>query len=429
MGDLSCVPRPTLRLGIVRLSGVKPRLLFLCQNLPYPPDGGALIRSFHTLRLLSEAFDVTALCFYRASTRSTPETVAESVGGLTDHAAVSAFRIPQEHRRWRLIYDHLRSLLTGRVYTRFAYSSSAFRGELRRVLADQAFQIAHLDSLDLATYLDDVGQIPVVVSHHNAESQLLSRRAELESGLKAWYVGRQARLMAREERELCARVDLNLVVSPQDGELLSRLAPTGRYLLVTNGVDTSAFTPMLDRSPHGIVFVGGSTWFPNLDGMEYFVRQILPRIRDRRPEVTVTWVGRAPSQIRERFSSSGVTMAGYVDDIRAYVHRAACFIVPLRVGGGTRLKILDAWALGSAVVSTSQGAEGLECRHGDNVLIADGVADFSACVLSVLEDSDLRKGLERAGRKTVVRRYDWKIVGRGMKREYLSLVKNSRSTA
>ncbi|MEO1173880.1 MAG: glycosyltransferase family 4 protein [Myxococcota bacterium] len=215
---------------------------------------------------------------------------------------------------------------------------------------------------------------------------------------------------------------LNVAVSREDVTLFQRFAGEASYLVIPNGVDTESFTPS-GREPTGdMVFVGGYSWFPNADGMEYFTDAILPLIAQAEPQIEVKWIGKAPNDAHARFADRGVELLGYVDDIRPPMHDAKCSIVPLRVGGGTRLKILDAWALGKAVVSTSRGCEGLETRHGENILIADDPQAFADACLRVLNDPELRMTLERAGRKTVEEHYDWNALGERMFERYRSLL-------
>jgi glycosyltransferase involved in cell wall biosynthesis len=379
------------------------------------------IRAYHLLRLLAEEFDVTALCFYRRSTRLASQ-IDHSVERLSEIAHTEAFEIPQEHSRARLVWDHLRSVAARRVYTVYAYESAPFLGRLREIVRARQVDIVHADSLDLSGYLSHLPEVPVVVDHHNVESALLRRRATTEPALRRRYLELQADLMEREERRWCGKVDLNLTCSPQDrGELL-RLVPDARVTVVPNGVDTTSFDPGRgERS--GICFVGGHTWFPNKDGMEYFAESILPLVRERRPDVRVRWIGRAPAEVMERYRDRyGIELTGYVDDIRPYVQGAACFIVPLRVGGGTRLKILDAWAMGKAVVSTSAGAEGLATEDGRNILVRDTPESFAEAVDLVLEDAELRDRLGAAARRTAEEVYDWRVIGKRMLSEYRTLL-------
>ena len=400
----------------------KPKLLFLCQNLPFPPDGGALIRSYHTMRLLSERYEVTALCFFRKASLADSDAVSRGRQGLTRLArTVEVFPIPQETSGLRLFLDHARSLLGRRAYTRWTYESREFRRRVELLIEENAFDIVHLDSLDLVGYLPALSGQRISVAHHNVESRLLHHRGKAEKGLRGFYLRLQARLTEGEERRWCPRVDLNIAVSDEDRESLEAIAPGSKVIVAPNGVDTQAFQPSDEVPENEIVFVGGYTWFPNRDGMEYFAKEILPSIRKYHPSVPITWVGRAPDDVIHRMSHIGIHMTGYVKDIRPFVARAKCFIVPLRVGGGTRLKILDAWSLGKAIVSTSAGCEGLAVETGSNILVADSTADFAACVSRVLNDDTLRERLERNGRQTVEAHYDWTIVGEIMGHSYRNI--------
>jgi glycosyltransferase involved in cell wall biosynthesis len=399
------------------------KLLFLCQTLPFPADSGVHLRSFNILRLLSRDFEVTAVCFYRSANRATQEQVEASLAGLRPFADVAAFPIPQEQSRARLAFDHLRSLVLRRVYTRYVHDSAAVERHLADLLRGCRFDLVHVDSMDLSGFLPMFEGIPVVCTHHNVESDLLRRRAALEPGLlRRAYVGLQARLARKDELEWCGRVALNVAVSPVDRDLLASLVPGARCTVVPNGVDTREFRP--GQGPQtGVVFVGGYGWLPNRDSMEYFVSEILPLVKVEGAPVAVTWVGRAPEAVREEYADKhGVRLTGYVEDIRPFVQRAACYVVPLRVGGGTRLKILDAWAMGKAVVSTSVGCEGLDARDGENILVRDDPAEFAAAVRRVLEDDVLRARLGEEARRTAEEVYEWEVIGQHMTAEYRALL-------
>lgn len=398
-------------------------MLFLAHLLPYPPDGGASIRTYNIMRLLSREFSITALCFFRQRTRPTAESVSAGVRGLSAFARVEAWPIPQEHSRPRLVWDHVRSLLRRRVYTRFAHESSGFADCVRRAVGDQPVDLVHLDSLDLSVYLEHPWKAPVVCSHHNVESSLLRRRAAGVKGVASrMYLNYQANRMEEEERRWLERCSLNVAVSDADRARFLEIAPRSKFIVVPNGVDTTAFKPEQSEQS-GVVFVGGYNWLPNRDALDHFCSEILPLLRRRRPSLPVEWVGRAPADVRERYARRyGVRLSGYVDDIRSYVGRAACYVVPIRVGGGTRLKILDAWAMGKAVVSTSVGCEGLAARDGENILIRDEPTAFAAAVEQVIEDDSLRRRLGDRARRTVEDGYDWEVIAQPMLRAYRELV-------
>jgi polysaccharide biosynthesis protein PslH len=404
-------------------AGPRPRLLFLSQNLPYPLDVGAKIRTYHILRLLSGCFEVRALCFYRMESGLTQHAVDARVAALRAFGRLDAFPIPQEHSRARLAWDHLRSVLRQRSYTVYSYRSRAFRRALETALDETSFDLVYADSMDLSPYFPMLRGLPLVCSHQDATSVQLRRRGETEANRAlGMYIRHQARLMERLEREWCARVTLNATVSEHDREVLSRLSPRGRFTVVPNGVDTEYFRPE-PGGEHGIVCVGGLAWFPNRDALGFLAERILPLLAAAGEKTEVCWVGQADEAERAQFRQRhGIRVTGTVPDIRPYVRDAACYVVPLRVGGGTRVKILDAWAMGKAVVSTTVGCEGLEAVDGENILIRDDPQEFADAVRRVLGDPELRRRLGTAARRTVERRYGWEVIGERMLAEYLALI-------
>jgi glycosyltransferase involved in cell wall biosynthesis len=401
--------------------GTDRRLLFLCQTLPYPPDGGVWIRTYHVLRLLSQAFDITALCFERAGSSCDRHDWTQAIGpeALGRFAKVEVFTLPQKHSRLRFAWDHLRSVASQRVYTSYLYESPAYRRRVTELVRSGTFDLVHVDSLDLAGYLGVCGSTPVVCVHHDIESTLLRRRAALDPNRwRGAYLQYQGGLMERVERHWCERVALNVTVSDRDRATLKRLAPRARVAVVPNGVDLDGFRA--DRpAASGIAYVGGTSPFPNLDALHYFCESILPHVRASCGDVPVRWIGRAtPAQQRHYRQRFGVDLTGYVDDVRSAMAEAACHIVPLRTGGGTRLKILGSWAMGKPVVSTSIGCEGLAATDGDNILIRDDPREFADAVGRVLHDADLRHRLGACGRATAERLYGWDAIGRAMIETY-----------
>lgn len=406
----------------------RPRLLFLGQALPYPPDGGVSIRMYHTLRILAGTFEVTALLFYRRTIRD-PSAVSSARKALSALASVQAFPIPQEESRIRWFWDHLRSVASNSAYTRYVYASQAFGTALDRALSATRFDVAHMDSLDLVAYLPRIGGIPVFCSHHNVESSLLRRRAVSLKPLGRQYLRHQAALIEREEREWLGRVDVNIAVSEADASALRALAPGARVEVLPNGVDTEYFAPHDGPGGGGIVSVGGTSWHPNLDGLEFLTADILPRIRKSRPDTDAVWVGRATASQRKAYARRGIELTGYVEDVRPFLRAAACFVAPLRFGGGTKLKILDAWAMGKAIVATPAACEGLEARDGENILIRSDPGAFSEAVVRVLEDDPLRRKLEQNARRTAEGTYSWRTIGQEMTRLYREFVNRTAGAA
>ena len=403
----------------------RPKLLFLCQTLPYPLDGGCWIRTYHVLRLLSEAFDVTALYFERMglSAREDAAQLEKNLGELARFGEAKAFPVPQTRSRARLVWDHLRSLLFRKVYTRYVFDSDAFRAELRELLRTRSFDLVHLDSLDLSAYLPMCGDLPVACVHHNVESELLRRRATVQGRAPARaYFRYQADRMEREEQDWIGRIALNVVVSEDDRTMLSRFVPEARFTIVPNGVDVEEFRPAPAQG-NGLAYIGGTNWFPNLDALDYFCESILPHLRAAGVEIPMHWVGSASKEEQRRYADEfGVRLTGYVDDVRPFMRDTLCNIVPLRAGGGTRLKILNSWAMGKAIVSTSVGCEGLEARDGENILIRDDPREFAEAILTLRSDPPLRLRLEQGARKTAKDHYSWDVIGPSMIASYRNLL-------
>lgn len=401
----------------------RPKLLFLCQTLPFPLDGGVWIRSYHVLRLLAGAFDVTALCFERMGPARVGHDVRASLLELRRFGAVESFPVPQASNRVRYLWDHLRSALSGRVYTRYLYRSRAFRRRLEALLRSRSFDLVHLDSLDLSTYLPLCVGTPTVCVHHSVESDLLRRRARFEGGaLAGAYYRFQAALMEKEERFWVPRVALNVTVSEEDREVLKRRHPGAAFAIVPNGVDTSEFRPA-EEVGSGLAFIGGTSWFPNLDALDFFCEEILPHLRAVGAAPRTRWVGGSSEAERHRYRERyGVELTGYVDDVRPRMREALCHIVPLRAGGGTRLKILNSWAMAKPVVSTSLGCEGLEAVDGENILIRDEPKAFADAIVTLERNEALRRRIAIGGRSTVEHSYDWEGIGKRMIARYFELL-------
>jgi glycosyltransferase involved in cell wall biosynthesis len=251
---------------------------------------------------------------------------------------------------------------------------------------------------------------------HNVEAEIWRRHAETAGNpFSRRLLEAQWHRMQRLERRALSRFDLVLAVSDADRRTFERLYPgamrTAAHVVQT-GVDTQYFTPrsVLPRRRH-LVFTGSMDWLPNEDGVLYFVSQILPLIRKAEPEVTLSIVGRAPTPAVSRLArETGVEVTGRVEDVRPHIALAGVFVVPLRIGGGTRLKIFEAMAMGKAIVSTTVGAEGLPVTPGRDIVIADDPPRFAEAVVRLIRDAHRRQELEASAHRLVVERYDWSVV-------------------
>lgn len=405
----------------------RPRVLFLSQCLPYPPHSGVVNRTFNILRQLQVGYDVDLVAFSRVShqpDRAAGEAARDALRNVVAFVAEPT-PIPSEHSAPRKIWDHLRSVVSGRAYTHYQYYSRQFATRLRAVLRTRTPDLVHLDSLDFHRWLPELPQVPITCTHHDIESGLLRLRARrLDQTVRRHYMLLQAARVERLERELCPRLALNVVMSDVDAQRLRALAPGAATVVVPNGTDTEYFRPNGAVSVAGrVAFVGPTHSHPNRDAVEFLLQEIWPKIHAADRSASMRLIGQNSPEDRARYDAEpGVTALGHLADMRPALAAARCCVVPIRIGGGTRLKILDAWAMGKAVVSTAIGCEGLDAVDGENILIRDTPDAIASAVLQILRDAQLRARLERNGRRTATETYTWSVVGQRMRSAYGELL-------
>jgi len=290
----------------------------------------------------------------------------------------------------------------------------AVRARIREHLAE-GIDLCVADFLVAMPNLPTSVGVPVVLFEHNVEHMIWKRLCQVEK--RAWrraLLAVEWRKMRRYEAEACTRAGLTVAVSEADRALLMACAPGADIRAVPTGVDTAYFHPNgAAEAPATLVFTGSMDWYPNEDAILYFLESILPEIRREVPGASLAVVGRDPTErLRAAGAAAGVRVTGTVADVRPYVAEAAVYVVPLRVGGGTRLKIFEALAMGKAVVSTRVGAEGLPIASERHFLQAESPSAFAQAVIGLLKDADRRRALGLAGRRLVEERYSWSQVTR-----------------
>jgi sugar transferase (PEP-CTERM/EpsH1 system associated) len=298
------------------------------------------------------------------------------------------------------------------------YRSTEYRRAVERLLAHGQFDAMVCDFLVPIVNLPQHLPCPAVLFTHNVEAEIWRRHSETtRNPVSHFLLAQQWRRMLRFERDALGRFDLVLGVSDADAQTFERLYPgalDAPLHVVQTGVDTSFFAPQTGgvKRAH-LVFTGSMDWLPNVDAMQYFVREILPLIRSAEPDATLSIVGRSPIPAVKRLAlETGIEITGRVQDVRPHIAEAAVYVVPLRIGGGTRLKIFEAMAMGKAVVSTAIGAEGLPVTAGENIIVADEPESFAKAVINLIRDHQLRQRIETEARRLVVERYDWSAVSR-----------------
>jgi sugar transferase (PEP-CTERM/EpsH1 system associated) len=395
------------------------RILWLKSDLLLPLDKGGKLRTWHLMRHLARRHEITYLAFME------PSQPAADVEGMKEVAARVETITRSEPAKGtpRFYADAAMHLLDPLPYAVGKYRSAEYRRRLASLLAEEPFDLIVCDFLFPAVNLPKRLPCPTVMFTHNVESEIWRRHAETKTGaLGRLLYGAQYRRMLGYEGRMLARFDGVLAVSDADRETFARLYPGAiaqAVHVVPTGVDTEYFAPSTSNhapsaSSHqrsNLIFTGSMDWLPNEDAMLYFCRDVLPAIRAEVPDVTLTIVGRTPTPaVKKLAEERGVTVTGRVDDVRPYMRDAAVYIVPLRIGGGTRLKIFEAMAMGKAVVSTTIGAEGLPVADGEHVVLADGPASFALAVVHLMRDTAHRGRIEAAARALVLARYDWSAV-------------------
>jgi sugar transferase (PEP-CTERM/EpsH1 system associated) len=382
-------------------------ILWLKSDLLLPLDKGGRLRTWHLLRHLARRHEITYVAF------AEPDAPATLIDGMREVAArvVTVPRTQPAKGSWRFYADAAAHLLDPVPYAVAAYRSRAYRRAVENLLSPVDLLVC--DFLVPAVNLSAALPCPSVLFTHNVEADIWRRHRDTARGpiARTLYRTQYQRMLRFEERTL-SRFDTVLAVSDADRRTFDRLYPGALRrpaVVIPTGVDTEYFAPAGPSSDDPeLVFTGSMDWLPNEDAMRYFCEAILPRIRAAEPRARLTIVGRAPTPAVRRLAEiAGVDVTGGVPDVRPYLARAAACIVPLRIGGGTRLKIFEAMAMGKAVVSTTVGAEGLPIVWGEHAAIADDPDGFSRAVLRVLRDRAYRRRLEEAGRALVTSQYDW----------------------
>jgi sugar transferase (PEP-CTERM/EpsH1 system associated) len=382
------------------------RILWVKVGGLWPPNAGGRLRSFHLAAELARRHSVVVATTHAAGEdpsaleRELPQLQevisfphsAPKQGSMAFAAALArswSSPLPVDLWRWRV---------------------PALRREVARRVASGDVDLCVTDFLAAVPNAVTGGRVPSVLFAHNVEHVIWRRLAEVER--RPWrraLLEIEWRKMRSFEALSCARAALTLAVSESDRASLEALAPGARVAVVPTGVDTAYFHPngSVESGP-SIVFTGSMDWHPNEDAVLHFLAAILPLVRREVPGARLTIVGRNPTaRLRAACAAAGADVTGTVSDVRPFVDQAAVCVVPLRIGGGTRLKIFEALAMGKAVVSTTVGAEGLPLVAGEHYLRADGPAEFATSVVSLVRDPERRRRLGAAGRRLVEEQYGW----------------------
>jgi sugar transferase (PEP-CTERM/EpsH1 system associated) len=374
-----------------------------------PPDTGGKIRSYNILRQLARQHSITFFSFYAAHN---PDVHAE-LKHMFDRVLTMPLRIPAP-KSFAEMCDYAIRLFSSEPYGITKYCRPEVSRGLRALLEQENYDIILCDFMAAAGVIPWDCATPKVLFTHNVEATIWRRHYEVASNVIWKAISWQEwRKMEAAERRYLRLADRVLAVSETDRDAFATFLDFEKLTVIPTGVDVEYFQPLPgEETANSLVFTGSMDWLPNEDAIFYFADTILPLMREHSPEVFLDVVGRNPSRKLQALAESekSIRLTGWVDDIRPFVGRGSVYIVPLRIGGGTRLKIFEAMAMGKAVVSTSVGAEGLAVRSGENIVLADTPNDFAQAVISLLRDPRRRKQLGAAARTLVQENYSWTMV-------------------
>lgn len=398
------------------------RVLWLGHNLAYPPKGGPLQRNYNLLREAAKQHEVHALVFDQPVTRPSGVTPQDCMDALSKFCAGAEWvPLPKDSfgigRYWRAFGG----LMTGEPYEFRWLRSKEMTQRLQGMAARLHFDVVHVDTLGLAPYVPLVSGAGTVLNHHDIESALVERRALGERRIlwRKFWAQEAMHLLAAEKR-WCPSFHVNMVVSDDEGQLLKPSCGESKICVVPNGVDIRYFTPRPDPGGNRLLFCGRLDQLANRGAITYFFNSIWPELSTRLKTLEIDVVGKNPPSWLVDLSRRDprVQVPGFVDDVRPYFQKATVFVCPITEGGGTRLKILDALAMGMPVVSTTFAASGLTLHDGLHLLIADTPEMFVERTLRLLADQDLRRRLAQGAVDMVTHRYSWDMIGRSLVNAY-----------
>jgi polysaccharide biosynthesis protein PslH len=408
------------------------KVLWVNSNFMHPTTKGGQIRTLEMLRHLHRWHEIHYVSIANPAQPEGPARAHE----YSTRSYPFPYRIPQKTSPafWVQLAAGLFSP-TPLAVSRF--NPPGMRVFLEDLIRKEAFECAVVDHLAPTSYFPDLPH--AIFFQHNVETVIWRRHVEHASDrVRRWYFGLQAARMFEYERRVSLESGHIVAVSRTDADEMRRLFGVTRVSEIPTGVDVQYFRPWGGLQPAAgfsppagpevtgadLVFVGSMDWLPNVDGVMFFVREVLPLIRRRRPETTLAVVGRTPAAKVAQLAAedSRICVTGTVPDIRPWLWGSAVSIVPLRIGGGTRLKIYEAMAAKIPVVSTTIGAEGLDATPGTHLLVADAPAAFADATAALLRDPDLRRRLAANARRLVEARYSWETIGERLEKIYTDLV-------
>jgi len=392
-------------------------ILFVSPEIPYPPIGGHYLRTYNVLKLLSENHRIFFIGFVKDKEELEFKKDFKKLCESFD-----VFFIQEDDFSFRFWLKVIRNLLSPYPYIKHKYYNKNASRRIREILSEGQIDLVHLDMLPMSTYYSDLNSTPTILTNHNVESVRLHRWIQVEKNIfiKSFLAYQYIKLRSYEKK-MCPKFDKCVTVSSEDEKVLKKLCKSDNFAVIPNGVDIEYFKPLEGPIvPNRLIWVGGMSGPYNSDAVDYFLDEILPLIRAKKPEVEVDFVGGYPTKKlkQQELKNSHIKLHGFVDDTRPLVQKAAVFIAPIRSGSGTKIKVLNAMSLAKPVVTTSVGAEGISVEADKNIIIADDPKVFAEKTIYLLNNQHIANEMGMAGRKIIEKYYDWNVIKENMEQLY-----------
>ncbi|KAA3631451.1 MAG: glycosyltransferase [Calditrichaeota bacterium] len=383
------------------------KLLVIDEEFPYPLNTGKRLRTFNLTYQLTKHADVSYLAYGDENSEAFKHFKANNITPY----AVQPVDLRQSGLKF--YFKLFANLFSKYPYIVTSHYSQQFADKLNRLVEEEKFDVVIVEWTPYAKYIEQLTSCKKIIVAHNIESDIWKRYSENETNpAKRFYIKHQYSKLIQFEKECFNWVEGATAVSAIDASFIEKLNLKYKPAVIENGVDLEFFHPMEKQiKPNRLVFTGSMDWRPNQDAAEFFVKQIFPLLRKEIPDIEAYFVGRKPPQhIIDLGKTEGIVITGMVDDVRDYIAEASVYIVPLRIGGGSRLKILEAMGMKKPIVSTSIGAEGLEVTDKKDILIGDTPEEFCRLVLNALADRQLADSIAQQGYELVHAKYKWSSI-------------------
>jgi glycosyltransferase involved in cell wall biosynthesis len=398
------------------------KILFLSTENPYPPDGGHHLRTFNVLKILARRHQIYFVGF--AQDKREFKYVPE-IKRFCE--TVDIYEVSKTGYNKSFMLLACKNLFSKYPLIARRYFIQEARERIEQLLDQYSINLVHMDMLALGLYREVLKDPPVILTNHNVESLRIYRWMQIEKNLflKSFLFYQYLKLRAFEQG-ICPEFDRCVVVSEYDKNYLKGLCGHDNFVVIPNGVDTGYFKPEpAEVKKDRLVWVGGMTGPYNSDAVDFFIQKIWSLVKGKVPGATVDFAGGGPTQtLRDKASEDkSVQVLGFVPDIRPIVQRASVFIAPIRIGSGTKIKVLNAMAQGKPVVATTTAAEGIAVTPGENILIADDPKEFAEKIVYLLSHERLAREMGTRARELMERKYSWDVISHDIDRTYDSYKK------